>query len=214
VQLSRFWLRRFRFGPFEWLWRSLAYGWCQPMRVDPDSPQDWKWWTGRRVSRCTGIAIQVMAFPAVHALAPWALSLLAARHGWVGGKPSISNLVGLIPVMAGFYVFLLCTREHFMAAPTGWLLERTPHYPTPSYLLTSGPYRYSCNPIYLAELVIWLGWIAFYGSFVLAGTFAAVALLVGPIIVPREERGLEAKFGDAYREFRRRTPRWLGRTRR
>ena len=26
VQLSRFWLSRFQFGPFEWVWRSLAYG--------------------------------------------------------------------------------------------------------------------------------------------------------------------------------------------
>lgn len=26
IQLSRAWLGRFRFGPFEWLWRSLAYG--------------------------------------------------------------------------------------------------------------------------------------------------------------------------------------------
>jgi uncharacterized protein len=25
VQLSRLWLRHFRFGPFEWLWRSLSY---------------------------------------------------------------------------------------------------------------------------------------------------------------------------------------------
>jgi uncharacterized protein len=32
LQLSRLWLRRFRFGPFEWLWRSLAYGQRQPMR--------------------------------------------------------------------------------------------------------------------------------------------------------------------------------------
>src|SRR5205085_8871880 len=33
VQLSRLWLRYFRFGPFEWLWRSLAYGRRQPMRI-------------------------------------------------------------------------------------------------------------------------------------------------------------------------------------
>ncbi|MEJ7608735.1 MAG: DUF418 domain-containing protein [Bryobacteraceae bacterium] len=32
VQLSRLWLRHFRFGPFEWLWRSLTYGKRQPMR--------------------------------------------------------------------------------------------------------------------------------------------------------------------------------------
>lgn len=34
VQLawSQWWLTRFRFGPFEWLWRSLTYGRRQPMR--------------------------------------------------------------------------------------------------------------------------------------------------------------------------------------
>lgn len=173
-----------------------------------------KWWTGRRLSRFTGIALQLVGFPAVHVSAPWALSLLGARHGWVGGRPGILNLVGLIPVVMGFYVFLLCTREHFLAAPAGWLLERTPHYPTPSYLLTAGPYRYSCNPIYLAELAIWVGWMVFYGSLVVAGTLVAAALLVAPVIVPREERGLEARFGDEYREFRRTTPRWLGKARR
>ena len=29
---SKPWLKRFRFGPFEWLWRSLTYGKKQPMR--------------------------------------------------------------------------------------------------------------------------------------------------------------------------------------
>jgi uncharacterized protein len=29
---SRWWLRRYRFGPAEWLWRSLTYGQRQPMR--------------------------------------------------------------------------------------------------------------------------------------------------------------------------------------
>ena len=30
---SRPWLERFRYGPFEWLWRSLARGAAQPMRI-------------------------------------------------------------------------------------------------------------------------------------------------------------------------------------
>lgn len=36
VQLvySRWWLARFRFGPVEWLWRTLTYGTAQPMRRD------------------------------------------------------------------------------------------------------------------------------------------------------------------------------------
>jgi uncharacterized protein len=33
MRLSVYWLRRFRFGPAEWLWRSLSYGSAQQMTV-------------------------------------------------------------------------------------------------------------------------------------------------------------------------------------
>src|SRR5262249_167807 len=32
IPLSLWWLRRFRFGPMEWIWRSLTYRKLQPMR--------------------------------------------------------------------------------------------------------------------------------------------------------------------------------------
>jgi uncharacterized protein len=32
LSLSAFWLARFRFGPLEWLWRSLTYGSFQSTR--------------------------------------------------------------------------------------------------------------------------------------------------------------------------------------
>ncbi|OGC93489.1 MAG: hypothetical protein A2142_05270 [candidate division Zixibacteria bacterium RBG_16_48_11] len=41
IPLSRWWLSRFQFGPFEWLWRSLTYGKPQPVlvrRVRPAEP--------------------------------------------------------------------------------------------------------------------------------------------------------------------------------
>jgi uncharacterized protein len=40
VQLvvSPIWLRHFRFGPLEWLWRSLTYRQRQPMRVRAPAP--------------------------------------------------------------------------------------------------------------------------------------------------------------------------------
>ncbi|MEE8606482.1 MAG: DUF418 domain-containing protein [Nitrospiraceae bacterium] len=33
ILLSAWWMKRFRFGPAEWLWRTLTYGKLQPMRV-------------------------------------------------------------------------------------------------------------------------------------------------------------------------------------
>ena len=33
VGVSLWWMRRFRFGPAEWLWRTLTYGALQPLRV-------------------------------------------------------------------------------------------------------------------------------------------------------------------------------------
>lgn len=33
IPLSVWWLKRFRFGPVEWLWRTLTYGKRQPMRL-------------------------------------------------------------------------------------------------------------------------------------------------------------------------------------
>ena len=35
ILYSRWWLSRYRFGPVEWLWRSLTYGKRQPMRAAP-----------------------------------------------------------------------------------------------------------------------------------------------------------------------------------
>lgn len=40
VPLAAWWTRRFRFGPAEWAWRSLAYGRPQPMRPGPGDGGD------------------------------------------------------------------------------------------------------------------------------------------------------------------------------
>ena len=164
---------------------------------------------GIRIPHWFGVITHLTAFPIVVGVVPWALSTLGVRHGWTGSSPGVWNLMGLILVGAGFFSALLCLRVHFTAAPQGWLLEHTPHYPTPGYLLTVGPYRRSRNPDYMAKGIIFLGWIVFYGSLVLAGILMLAALILGPFILPREERGLEARFGEAYRDYCRNTPRFL-----
>jgi uncharacterized protein len=39
VGVCQWWSRRFRIGPVEWLWRSLTYLKCQPLRLRSDSTQ-------------------------------------------------------------------------------------------------------------------------------------------------------------------------------
>jgi protein-S-isoprenylcysteine O-methyltransferase Ste14 len=64
--------------------------------------------------------------------------------------------------------------------------------------------------MYLAELALWLGWALYYGSTVILTGFLLLLALFEFLVVPREERGLEARFGEAYRQYREKVPRWLG----
>jgi protein-S-isoprenylcysteine O-methyltransferase Ste14 len=79
-----------------------------------------------------------------------------------------------------------------------------------SRLATSGPYSYVRHPQYLAFIAIMLGF------FVLWPTL--LTLLMFPVLVfmyvrlaHREEREVAAKFGDTWREYADRTPRWFPR---
>jgi protein-S-isoprenylcysteine O-methyltransferase Ste14 len=79
----------------------------------------------------------------------------------------------------------------------------------PENLLTTGPYRYKRNPMYVGAILIWSGWAVVLGSAPVAVGAATVTTgLQGA--VAWEERPLVGRFGDARREFAARTPRWLG----
>src|SRR6266404_9462235 len=71
---------------------------------------------------------------------------------------------------------------------------------TLKYLLRRGPYAFTRNPMYVGALTLWLGWTLFYGSIAVA-IGCLVLWLVMATLVRSEERRLEARFGDAYREY-------------
>lgn len=73
-----------------------------------------------------------------------------------------------------------------------------------------GPYSFTRNPIYLAELVLWLGWALFYGSIAVMIGFLLWWMVFEFVIVPREERDIEKRFGEMYRTYKRTVPRWVG----
>jgi len=122
---------------------------------------------------------------------------------------------GLLPVTAGVFALglVLCAAAAGLLAWT--LLELRRHGTTvrpdraATALAEGGPFRFSRNPIYLADAVLLagLGLIAGWVSLV-AGAFAFIAL-VTPLAVLPEEAHLERRFGDAYRAYRARVRRWL-----
>ncbi len=76
-------------------------------------------------------------------------------------------------------------------------------------LVTTGPFQVLRNPIYLGDVFVFFGlaemtkniWFVIFGVvFALAVTWLA--------ILP-EEAHLEARFGDAYRDYRAKTRRWI-----
>jgi len=145
-----------------------------------------------------------VSLPLFHVVLPWWISLHSGRHGWSGGLPSGWNLAGILPVCAGIAIIMWALSLHFVTAEHGWDLETTP-----SYLLVSGPYRFTRNPMYVAAIAIWLGWTVFYGSGVVLAGLAAIWTAVEFAVIPFEERRLEERWGDAYRKYQRQVPRWF-----
>ena len=75
--------------------------------------------------------------------------------------------------------------------------------------VSSGPYRYSRHPMYGAMFVFFLGMSIVTASWVLLLFF--IIFVVGCVVyVNIEEQSLLGEYGDAYREYMNRTPKWLG----
>jgi protein-S-isoprenylcysteine O-methyltransferase Ste14 len=81
-------------------------------------------------------------------------------------------------------------------------------------LVTGGPYAYVRNPIYLGNLLVGLGVVGVAGSWVALAVLVVVFSIEYGAIVSLEEEFLTRTFGDAYREYAARVPRWLPRLRR
>ena len=75
--------------------------------------------------------------------------------------------------------------------------------------ITRGMYRYSRHPLYLASLCIYLSVGIASASWVFLLVFI-VQLVSISIAAVEEERYCLEKYGDAYREYMNRTPRWIG----
>ena len=76
-------------------------------------------------------------------------------------------------------------------------------------LVKSGPYRLTRNPIYLGFLCIYIAaalWFSVIWALILV---PPVVLAVQRLAISKEERYLEQKFGDAYRQYCAQVRRWI-----
>ena len=146
-----------------------------------------------------------VVFLLAHVAVPQELSRLAARHGWTHGRPGWLNLLRLILIGGGWAGLVWCLRLHFVASGGSFEMEHTPEH-----LAVHGPYKFTRNPMYLCGMVIWLGWVIFYGSVAVLVGFVVGWGNVAILVVPWEERKLETRFGKAYLRYKHSVPRWLG----
>lgn len=128
----------------------------------------------------------------VHLL--WPMGLLSA---------SVGMPIGVI-VMLGSGALFICAVRTFRKAGTPIPGNR----PTTA-LVRTGPYGFSRNPIYLAFSLFQVGLAAWVNSLgVLLALLPALALM-GLVVIPREERYLEARFPSEYLPYKRQVRRWL-----
>lgn len=76
-------------------------------------------------------------------------------------------------------------------------------------IVTEGPFRFTRNPLYLTNAVFYLGLALLLNMVWPLLLFVPMLFVIHWGIIRREERYLEAKFGDAYLAYKARVPRWF-----
>ncbi len=127
-------------------------------------------------------------------LIPWLLSPVGAEV-----RP-----VGLLPLGLGV-ALLLWSVWAFYSAGRGTLAPWSP----PERLVTTGPYRLSRNPMYVAVIVILIGWALLFSSTTLWIYAALVTVAFQLRIIFGEEPWLAQRHGEEWRAYRVRVPRWI-----
>jgi len=116
---------------------------------------------------------------------------------------SIAVPIGVLLVLVAGALFISSVRT-FQKAGTPVPGNR----PT-AFIVRTGPYGFSRNPIYLAFTLFQVGLAAWINSLGLLLTLLPALALMMLVVVPREERYLEARFPSEYPPYKQAVRRWL-----
>jgi len=107
-------------------------------------------------------------------------------------------------MIIGLLLFIRCV-DLFVRVGKGTL---APWDPTRNLVL-AGPYRYVRNPMIGAVALMLLGQTLLWGSLII-GLWMIVFVGINHLyFIYMEEPGLEKRFGDNYRSYKARVPRWI-----
>ena len=141
--------------------------------------------------------------PPVVYLCAITLGLVAHVLWWRQIVPhSLGAPVGALLTLAAVALFIYAVGT-FRAAGTS-----IPNRPTAT-ILRAGPYRFRRNPIYLNFSLFQLGLALWVNSLSLLLTLIPAITLMSSVVIPREERYLEARFPSDYVSYKASVRRWL-----
>jgi len=83
-----------------------------------------------------------------------------------------------------------------------------PSQPT-TLIATTGPYRWTRNPMYLGMALVYAGLAIGFDAPIALALLPLVLITIQTQVIVREEGYLEAKFGDEYRRYKARVRRWF-----
>jgi protein-S-isoprenylcysteine O-methyltransferase Ste14 len=112
-------------------------------------------------------------------------------------------LLGLALVVVGGALAAWCLRLFQRARTTTVPLERS------STVVTSGPYRFSRNPMYVSLTLIYVGEAAIFGQLWPLVLLIPTLAYVNGVVIPFEEAQLHAAFGAPYTAYAARVRRWV-----
>jgi protein-S-isoprenylcysteine O-methyltransferase Ste14 len=153
----------------------------------------------------------IALLPGTAAVVVPAIVLLAGEGpsiGWglEGLAAAVLVLMGSA-LIAGGLALWIWTARLFMRIGRGTL---APWDPT-RHLVVEGPYSRVRNPMITAVLAVLFGEAALFGSPALLIWCALFLAINWVYFVLLEEPGLERRFGDQFRTYRRNVPRWIPR---
>jgi protein-S-isoprenylcysteine O-methyltransferase Ste14 len=124
--------------------------------------------------------------------------------GWsmFGGSPL--RLLLAVPLFVAGVALIVVALGLFRRAGT----RPEPWQPS-STLVADGIYRFTRNPMYLGMALTYAGLAFGLDSLIALLLLAPVVVAIQTYVIAREERYLEGKFGEMYREYKTRVRPWV-----